>query len=340
MAIYLNQAGTSHPKPKAVQEAVAHALQAPDNAEEVLARVKGALRKLFNVPGGTFYLAPSGTAAVFLALERLLHPGDHVLVDPLVSGSIARLLEDLGKRWGIDVTWLKSSEPREAICSLRPATRLLITAHACSISGRMLPVRELTRLARSFNRPVLVDASQSAGLAPLDLGELDLVAFSGHRGLLGPRGTGGLYVSKELLQEGPWPREDFFGTPNIPGLAGLAAGIEYLLAKGNGIRKEWESLFQEVPASLAQCPGVQVYGGGEGQLPIVAFNLWDYPPEEVALILYQVYDIKVDAGSLGAPRALRTLGIPDQGMIRASFGITTKPMEVTLFLRAIRELSS
>jgi selenocysteine lyase/cysteine desulfurase len=345
LAIYLNQAATSHPKPKAVYEAVIHALQSPEAAEEVLAKVKGALRKLFKASEGTFYLTPGGTAAAFLALERLLHPGDHVLVDPLVSSSIAGLVEDLGKRWGIDITWLKSSDPREAICALRPTTSLLIAAHACSITGRLLPVGELTRLARGFNRPVLVDATHSAGLVPLDFGELDLVAFSGHRGLLGPMGTGGLYVSKELVskelsQHVPWPREDFFGTPNIPGLAGLAAGVAYLLAQGNEAAQRWESLLRESLGFLAACPGVKVYGGSEGQLPFLAFNLWDYPPEEVALVLYQVYDIKVDAGRIGTPRALQALGIPDRGAVRASFGIGTDPAEVASFLRAIRELSS
>ena len=340
MAIYLNQAATSHPKPSTVHEAVIHALQSPEAAEKVPARVKGALRKLFNVPEGTFYLTPGGTAAAFLALERLLHPGDHVLVDPLVSGSIAGLVEDLGKRWGIDVTWLKSSDPLEAIGALRPATSLFIAAHACSITGRLLPVGELTSLARSFNRPVLVDATHSAGLVPLDCGELDLVAFSGHRGLLGPMGTGGLYVSEGILQHAPWPGEDFCGAPNIPGLAGLAAGVEHLLAEGDGVRERWESLFKEVPASIAECPGVKVYAGGEGQLPFLAFNLSDYPPEEVALVLYQVYDIKVDAGIIGSPRALQALGIPDRGAVRASLGIGTDPAEVASFLRAIRELSS
>ena len=287
MAIYLNQAATSHPKPSTVHEAVIHALQSPEAAEKGTGPSQRSLKKALQSPRGNL-LSYSRRHGRCLFGPRATPPPRR----SRPGGSIGeRLHRGVGRgsrqRWGIDVTWLKSSDPREAICALRPTTSLLIAPHACSITGRLLPVGELTSLAEASTDP----SSSMPPTAP------DLFLWTSASWTWSPSpATGGFWAlwgravftsRKSSRNMSPGQGKTSSGTPNIPGLAGLAAGVAYLLAQGNEAAQRWESLLREslgfhrrvswrqgirrkrgaAPVSCLQPLGLSPGRGGFGPLP-------------------------------------------------------------------------
>jgi cysteine desulfurase family protein len=243
-----------------------------------------------------------------------------------------------------------------------PKTRLLVFMHASNVTGTIFPAAELAGIAHAHHAFFLLDAAQTAGVYPIDISalDLDLLACSGHKGLLGPQGTGALYISPGLklqpLMEGgtgssslsPYQPEtlpDGFetGTTNGPGLAGLGAAIEFILSTGiDTIRQKEHRLTAQLLEQLSRIPGINIYGPNDPdrQVAVVSFNVFKVNPEEVGTVLDEVFNVMVRTGLHCSPQAHRTIGTVDYGTIRVSPGFFNTCEEIDYFIDAIREIAA
>jgi selenocysteine lyase/cysteine desulfurase len=248
--------------------------------------------------------------------------------------------------------------------TVKPGTRLVVATHAGNVSGALLPLGDISRIAHAAGALLLVDAAQSAGCVPLDVQALgvDLLAFSGHKGLLGPAGTGGLVIGASvdasamapLLQGGTGSRSEFHeqpedlpdkfesGTPNGPGLAGLGAGVRYVMQRGIGAIRAAEMEFAaSLIAGLSAIRGVTVYGPRdvEQRVAVVSFNIDGRSPSDVGLRLGEEFDIMSRVGLHCAPAAHRTLGTFPRGTVRFAPGLFTTKAEIEAAVRAVERIA-
>jgi cysteine desulfurase family protein len=341
-------------------------------AAATLAETRSLLATLFHAPDARrFIFTPNATAALNLALKGLLKPGDRVVTDTLEHNSVARPLEALAAR-GVLVEKLPASpesglDPGRLEEALSRPARLVVLCHASNVSGTLNPVAELGALCKARGVPFLLDAAQTAGSIPIDLSTLpvDLLAFPGHKGLLGPQGTGGLWIgpgleleplveggtgseSRSLLQPAALPERHESGTPNTPGIAGLGAALRWLLERGVGAMGELESrLAARLVDGLAALPGIRVYGPppGKPRASVVSVNVSGLDASDVAEILDASFDVAVRAGLHCAPDAhacLGTLGVPwvrEVGTVRLSPGVFTTEAEVDGAVYALAEIA-
>jgi cysteine desulfurase family protein len=378
--IYLDNSATSWPKPEAVYQAMdsfmRHTGASPGRSGHLLsiaaARIiydtREALAQLFGVRDPTHIVFTSNaTEALNLAIRGLLHIGDHAITSSLEHNSVMRPLRALEKK-GVEVSVVNcaangSLDPGDFKRAIRPYTRLIILNHASNVVGTVLPVAEVARIARDHGVPLLVDAAQSAGCYPIDVEamNIDLLAFSGHKSLFGPQGTGGLYIRQGIESQleplkyggtGSYSEHenqpDFMpdkyesGTPNTVGLAGLGAGVRFVLQEGlANIRKKEERLTKLLLDGLAAIPGVACYGNGHpaDQVAVVSFNVSGLPPSEVALQLEEDYRIMCRPGLHCSPVAHKTLGTFPQGSVRLSPGHFNSGQDIEKTLEAVRQIA-
>jgi selenocysteine lyase/cysteine desulfurase len=254
-----------------------------------------------------------------------------------------------------------SPDPAAFRAALRPRTRLIVLVHASNVSGAILPVTEVSALAREAEVPLLVDASQTVGAVPVDLtaDRPHLLAFTGHKALLGPAGTGGLFIdpaldlpplcrggtgSRSYSDEQPPDRPDRYesGTPNVPGLAGLGAAASHVLQRGvEAIRAEEVHLSDRLLTELTSIRGVTVYGPprAEERAGLVALNVGDLDPAEVGLRLEREYGIITRCGFHCAPWAHESLGTLARGAVRLSVSPFTTEAEIEQAARAVAEIA-
>jgi len=245
--------------------------------------------------------------------------------------------------------------------ALRPGTRLLVTTHGSNVVGTLTPVDDLAALAREHGILYLVDAAQTVGAIPIDVQEMgmDLLAFSGHKGLLGPTGTGGLYIREgvvlaPLLRGGTGsdsaqetqpeflPDVHESGTLNVAGIAGLGAGVRFLAEIGiEAVMAHERKLVAQFLAGAAEISGITLYGPRDAALQcgVVSFNVAGAMPSEVGLLLDQSFGIMARPGLHCAPSAHRTLGTFPTGTVRFSFGWFNTPDEVDAAVEALREIA-
>jgi cysteine desulfurase family protein len=379
VGVYLNNAATSWPKPDCVYEAVERFLRhyaasqgrgvyrKSREATTIIENCRQAVARLFKIrdPSRVIF-TKNCSEALNLAIKGYLRVGDHVITSSMEHNSVWRPLKTLEKRGIISLTEVRCNlrgeisldDVRKAI---RPETRLLVFTHASNVTGTIFPLAELAEIAHSHNALLLVDAAQSAGVVPIDVESLgiDLLACSGHKGLLGPQGTGILYIAPgidlEPLIEGGTGSNSLFpfqpevlpdrfetGTPNGPGLAGLGAAVEFVLKIGvEAIRKKEVQLTAFLLDHLSKIPGVIIYGpcNPEAQVAVISFNIQDVNPEEVGTVLDEVYEIMVRTGLHCAPRAHQTIGTLDRGTVRVSPGYFNTEEDLQYFLDAVREIS-
>jgi len=377
--IYLDNAATSHPKPEAVPLAVDEALrmgaspgrggyQSALAAERLVFETREALAELFNAPdSGRFVFTPNATAAINQALFGLLSPGDRVVTTAVEHNAVSRPLRVLQDR-GVEVVKV-AADPRSGVVSvgdlksacLQQPTRLVQINHCSNVFGAMQPVEELGPWCREQGILFMVDGSQTAGCLPIDFHRLavDLFAASGHKGLLGPQGTGFLYVRPglELIpllyggtgadssSERPpaeLPERLECGTLNTPGIAGLKAALEFIQQTGiDAIRSRETRLLAMLIQGLRAIPAVSLYGPEEIDLRggAVSFNLQGWDPAEVGFRLDQEEQICVRAGLHCAPDAHRSIGTFPVGTVRVSPGYFSTDSDVERLLNAIRRFS-
>ena len=375
--IYLDNAATSWPKPEQVYDAVSNAIKrsgnpSRSNSEEARAaatdiiETRGALAQLFNIADPQrIVFALNATDAINLGLQGMLKPGDHVITSQMEHNAVTRPLAYLEDA-GVMVTKVKTdpvsgADPDEIRKSIRPETNLVAMTHASNVTGALNPIEEIGAVCREAGVPFLVDASQTAGAIPIDVVKMniDLLAFPGHKSLLGPTGTGALYVSETVsphpirsggtgvfsevrLQPEQLPYYYEAGTQNTVGISGLCAGVHYIMERSvSSIYFEEQKMVQQLIDGLTSMPGVTVYGPlTSPRAAAVSFNIEGMDCADVAMILESYYDISVRSGLQCAPDTHRMLGTFNMGgTVRVSPGLFTTADEIDEFLWAVREIA-
>lgn len=379
--IYLDNAATSWPKPDEVYVAVdryqrelgapagrsgyteaAMVSQAVADARLQLARLLGvgdAARVIFTA---------NGSDSLNLAIHGLLGDGDHVVTSVIEHNSVLRPLAHWQDAGRISVTHVACDQygavdPDAVRTAMRPQTRLVVISHASNVTGALQPIEEIARVAHAAGALVLCDAAQSAGHMPLDMQALavDLLATSGHKGLLGPLGTGVLALapgiaeqlrsvrqggtgtnSESARQPDELPSKYETGNLNVPGILGLGAGVDYLRRRGlEAIQAHGQSLVERLLAGLREISGLRVLGPTTAlaRVPLVSIVVEGYDPQEMALGLDAVYRIQVRAGLHCAGlmhEALRTH--KTGGTVRFSLGAFNTEQDVDEAVRAVAEI--
>ncbi len=375
--IYFDNAATSWPKPPQVREAMdrfmeeiganpgrsGHALSV--EAARIIYEAREALCSLFCTKDSSrMILTPNATESLNLALKGLLRPGDHVITSSMEHNSVMRPLRDLEKK-GVELTVVScfgdgQLDPREVEKRIRSNTRMIALNHASNVTGTLLPIGEVGKIARAYDLLFLVDAAQTAGAHPLDVDRerIDLLAFSGHKSLFGPQGTGGLAIGDRVKEKEMFPlkqggtgsrsefeeQPDFLpdrfesGTPNTVGIAGLLAGVQYVLDKGvERIYEQEMALTQRLLEGLKEIPKIKVYGPRDpkGRIATMSFNFLDLPPSEGARRLEKEFGIFCRPGLHCAPSAHRTIGTFPEGTIRFGLSVFNTEEEIEAALKAV-----
>lgn len=375
--IYLDNAATTWPKPEetvtAVVDCLKHTGANPGRgghrmslaAGRIIFETREAIARLFNVNDPErIILTGNATESLNLALKGYLKPGDHVITTSMEHNAVARPLHVL-KSQGVEITEVRCSgkgmlDPGDMRNTIKKNTKAIVMLHASNVTGTIMPAREVGKMARENGLCFILDAAQTAGFLDIDVEEIDvdLLAFTGHKGLYGPQGTGGLFVRKgvelEPLKQGgtgsqsesaeqPEDLPDKFesGTPNTPGVAGLGAGIRFIRARGlEEIRRHERALTSRFLEGLKQLKRVEIYGPAdpELQVPVVSINIKDQDSSEVAFVLDRVFEISCRSGLHCSPRAHKTIGTIERGALRFSFSVFTTEAEIDKTLQALDEI--
>ena len=379
--LYVDNAATSWPKPPGVVEAMVHFMEKVGanpgrsahhlsvEAGRIVYNAREAVAELLNAPDPMrVVFGYNATEALNLALRGLLRPGNHVVTSSMEHNSVMRPLRAL-ERQGVGVTVVRCSpqgflDPPDVETAIKPNSKMIVLNHASNVVGTILPIAEVGEISRRYNLLLLVDAAQTAGAYPIDVeaDKIDLLAFTGHKSLLGPMGIGGLYIgervklrefeplkrggtgSRSELEEQPDFLPDMCesGTPNVVGIAGLLAGVRFVLERGvDEIRRHEVELTQRLIEGLSAIPGVTVHGGHDAQrqTATISFNIKGLSPSEVGLRLDEEYGILCRVGLHCAPAAHKTIGTFPAGTVRFGLGVFNTLEEVETALEAIRQLA-
>lgn len=375
--IYLDNAATTLHKPPEVAEAVKNAILTAGNAargahgaslsaSRMVFETRSRLAELFGCPRADHVVfTANSTEALNIAVYGLISAGDHVISTDLEHNSVLRPLYDMQTR-GAAVDFVRADrrgniryEDMEAL--FRPNTRAVVCTHASNLTGNMLDIARIGAMAHAHGALLVIDASQTAGAALIDMQKMgiDVLCFTGHKGLMGPQGTGGLCIRpgvelRPLLRGGTgvhsydreppkeYPARLEAGTLNSHGIAGLYAAVGFLLETGVGnIAKREHALMQRFYEQVRSIEGVTVYGdfSSPARAAIVSLNVRDYDSAEVADILASEYGIAVRAGAHCAPRMHEALGTVQQGAVRFSFSYFNTQAEADAAAKAVREIA-
>lgn len=380
--VYLDNAATSWPKPESVYRAVDDSLRrlgAPAGrssyreAAEVERGIEDARRRIGRLMGAKdprqIVFTFNGTDSLNLVLHGVLRHGDHVVTSVVEHNSTLRPLRFLADQGVIAVTYVPSSgeglvDPDEIRRAIRPNTRLVALIHASNVTGTLQPVSDVGRIAAEHDALFLVDAAQSLGHVPIEVGEIGahFVAAPGHKGLLGPLGTGVVYVDSDqqkrlrpLRQGGtgtqseqdqqPDSLPDGYesGNHNVPGLLGLRAAVEYLEEQTVAAVRDHEAqLTTRLIERLREIPGVTIYGptSPENRVGVVSFRLGEEDPQEVAAMLDAAHRIQVRSGLHCAPLIHRALGTASKGgTVRISVGPFNTPEDIDRAAEAVAQIA-
>lgn len=377
--IYFDYAASSWPKPEGVVEAMMEAVQEYGanpgrgghqmslRASKSINHTRKLLAQLFKVkdPKNIIFFQ-NATGAINQAIKGLRWAtGDQIIATMYEHNSVRRPLEYLRREYGVEIIYLQPDHNGHVDIErfnevINPRTKLIVSTHVSNLTGTILPIKKIGKLAREHQIPFLVDASQSAGMLPIHVEEMciDLLAFTGHKGLYGPQGTGGLYVAPEvdlvpLLHGGtgsqaeandqPQARPERYeaGTLNTPGLAGLGVGVQFILDQGiETISNHEKKLTQYALAKLKEVKGIVVYGPDEGveRAPVIPLNLEGIDGQEVAYILDQHYSIATRAGMHCSPLGHQSIQTDQIGAIRISFGYFNQMEEIDQLVSALEEI--
>lgn len=375
--IYMDNAATTMRKPKEVAEAVVNAMNSMGNAGRGANEASlGAARIIYDtrVLLAEFFGAENPRQIVFtnnsteslnIAIKGILNPRDHVITTMLEHNSVLRPLYEMEEK-GVELSIVKSDRTgkiayEEMERAIRSNTKAIVCTHASNLTGNMIDIERVGEIAKNHGLLFIVDASQTAGVYPIDVQKMhiDLLCFTGHKSLLGPQGTGGLYVREGVkvrpLKSGgsgvqtyskthplEMPTALEAGTLNGHGIAGLHAALLYLKEEGIArIReKELEHMWQFYNG-IKDIPNVKVYGDFETEkrCPIVTLNIGEYDSSEVSDEMLVEYGISTRPGAHCAPLMHEALGTVEQGAVRFSFSHYNTKEEVETAIRAIRELA-
>lgn len=380
--IYLDHAATSYPKPaevlRAMQEFLERAGGNPGRsghrlsiaAGRVLYEAREAVAELFHAPDPLRVIFTSNaTHALNLALYGLLQAGDRVVTTSMEHNAVMRPLRNLERR-GLEVVVVPCASDGSVDLNamgnaLTEGTRLVVANHASNVVGTIAPVAEIAALAHRVGALLLLDAAQTAGVLPIDVQAMgiDLLAFTGHKGLLGPPGTGGLVLSETvnpdeiepLTQGGTGSRSEYeqqpdflpdkfeSGTPNGVGIAALGAGIAWVKQRGvETIREHEVELTRLLLEGLRAMRGVTLYGPPDPQrrTAVISFTVEGRQVSEIGQRLDEEHGVLCRVGLHCAPAAHRTIGTFPKGTVRFSPGASTTPQEIEEALAALEQVVS
>jgi cysteine desulfurase / selenocysteine lyase len=376
---YLDNAATSFPKPetvyRALDEFARRSLANPGRAghkmalaaERTLDDCRHLLNQLFHGEAPErFVFTLNCTDALNMAFKGVLADGDHVVTSDLEHNSVSRPLRAMELAGRITLTRVHADrggtvDPDDVRRAITPRTRLVALTHASNVLGTVQPVGEVGRIVRERDLLFLVDAAQTAGVVPVDVRgmNIDLLAFPGHKSLLGPTGTGALYVGPRA-SVGAWreggtggdsssetqPKEfPYFlegGTPNVLGVAGLAAGVRWVREQGpEKVRAHEVALTERLGRRLEELGGYEVYGHRDParRVGTLSFRSAALPAAELGGILDEAFDIAVRPGLHCAPYVHRALGTFPDGTVRVSPGPFNTEEDVDRLARALAEVA-
>ncbi len=375
--IYLDNAATTLHKPLQVEQAMLDALRTAGNpgrgaheptlhASRLVYAARCAAAKLLNAPDPScIAFTANATQALNTALGGLFRPGDHIITTVCEHNSVLRPLYRLREN-GMSLSFTTADEKGRLRYDqwegfLRPETRALVVTGASNVTGNGTDLARAAEFAHRHGLLLIVDAAQTAGELPLNVQVLgiDVLCFTGHKALLGPQGTGGLYVRPGLSvrplvvggsgvhsfdEQHPaqMPTALEAGTLNVPSLAGLCAGVEWILAQGvETLARREQALTVLFYERIRDLPNVKIYGDPEmtPRAPIVSLNIGDEDSARIADILWEEYGICVRAGAHCAPLMHKALGTAEQGTVRFSFSHFNTEAEVLQAAAAVRELA-
>ena len=377
--IYLDNAATTMHKPQAVIDAVTQAMCSLGNAGrgatsgalDAARTIHGCRAKLAHLLGcpraDHVCFTPNSTAALNTVINGVVRPGDRVVATVLEHNSVLRPLNRLAveqdvtvEHAGCDANGVLDYDELEQLVT--PGTRAVVVTHASNVTGNAVDIARVAAMAHAAGALVIVDASQSAGTAHIDMQTmgLDVVCFTGHKGLMGPQGTGGLAVAEGIdvspwamggtgvhsfdpLQPLEWPTRLEAGTLNGHGIAGLSAGLDFIEAQGGveAIAAHERALADRFLAGVRKIPGIKLYGAFDQQArsAIVSLNVADIDSAEISDALMQGWGISTRPGAHCAPLMHRALGTERQGVVRFSFGYFNTTEEVDTAIDALCDLA-
>jgi cysteine desulfurase/selenocysteine lyase len=375
--IYFDNAATTFPKPEEVYRAVdkcmreycanpgrsGHRLSM--EAGRVILDAREKLAKLFNAKkSDNIIFTLNATDALNTAIKGIVKRGDHVITTSMEHNSVLRPLKQL-EEIGVETTIVPCKKTGELNLDLleaaiKPSTRLIVTTHASNVTGCLIPIEAIGDIAKKYNITYVVDAAQTAGVYNIDLSRcnIDVLTFTGHKGLMGPQGVGGFYIREGLemrqLREGGTgsmseslihpellPDKYESGTPNTPGIAGLAAGLSFIEAVGiENIRAHEEELTKYFLEQIREIEDIEVYGPVEleKKVPVVSLNVRNRTSAEVSFWLDNNFNIATRPSLHCAPMAHRTMGTIDIGAVRFSFGYFNTMNEIDVAVNALKSI--
>jgi len=379
--IYLDNAATSWPKPVEVCKAISNFIEniganpgrsghhLSSEAARVVYQAREAVAKLFNAPDPLrVVFGQNITEALNLVILGFLHPGDHVITSSMEHNAVMRPLRFLESK-GVELTVIESPsvciiDPQAIEENIRKNTKLIVINHASNVTGTILPVREIGKIARKHNLLLLTDEAQTGGAYSVDMEEdyIDLLTFTGHKSLLGPTGTGGLILGRRVnhLDIDPLTRggtgsnseneeqPDFLpdrfesGTLNACGLAGLGAAIKWISKTGlHNIRAHEIRLSQRLIDGLNEITGVKVYGSwnARDQTATVSFTIQGIDNAKIGSLLDDTFSILSRIGLHCSPAAHKTLGTYPQGTVRLSIGYFNNEQEIDQAIQAVHKIA-
>ena len=377
--IYLDNAATTMHKPQTVIDAVTQAMCSLGNAgrgatsgaldaARTIHACRAKLARLLGCPRADHVcFTPNSTAALNTVICGVVRPGDHVVTTVLEHNSVLRPLNRLATEQGVtvehagcDANGALDYDELERLVA--PGTRAVVVTHASNVTGNAVDIARVAAIAYAAGALVIVDASQSAGTAKIDMDAmgLDVVCFTGHKGLMGPQGTGGLAVAEGIdvapwamggtgvhsfdeLQPLEWPTRLEAGTLNGHGIAGLSAGLDFIEAQGGveAIAAHERALADRFLAGVREIAGIKLYGAFDQptRSAIVSLNVGDIDSAEISDALMQGWGIATRPGAHCAPLMHRALGTERQGVVRFSFGYFNTTEEVDTAIDALCDLA-
>lgn len=376
--IYLDNAATTLHKPPQVMEAVLHAMITMGNAArgahggalEASRTVFGTREKLARLfscrRADHVVFTANSTEALNIAINGTIHRGDHVISTDCEHNSVLRPLYRLEEERGVELDFVPADRQGRVDYSdferlMRPHTRAVVCTHCSNLTGNIMDLARISDIAHRHEALLLVDASQTAGTVPIHMEALgvDVLCFTGHKGLMGPQGTGGLCI-RPGVEIAPWkvggsgvhsydrhqpmeyPTRLEAGTLNSHGIAGLSAALDVILERGvEDIQRAEHALMQRFYEGVRDIPGVTVYGdfSAPERCAIVALNIRDYDSSAVSDELTVTYGIATRPGAHCAPRMHKALGTTEQGAVRFSFSCYNTEQEVDAAIAAVRAIA-
>lgn len=381
--IYFDNAATSFPKPTAVYEAMDYyarhigasagrgAYREALESGRIIDQTRGRIAELLNAPEpNSIIMTFNCTDGLSLGVKgTVIRPGSHVITTRMEHNSVLRPLNALQQQMGIDITYISADsaglvDPEDIRRAIREQTCLIALVHGSNVCGSVQDIGAVGEIAHEFAVPYLVDAAQTVGHFPIDVQDfhIDMLAFPGHKGLLGPLGTGGIYIrpgfegqlrpireggtgtkSEEAFQPEFMPDRFESGSHNAIGIAGLKAGVEYLLERGvDNIRAHEQRLCRAFLDNTADVPGLKVYGPTELEQRVGVFSvaIEGYEPTELASLLEERFGLLTRPGLHCAPFAHQAIGSFDAGgTTRFSTGAFNTLDDIDIATEALMQLA-